>query len=299
MKTQTFDTVIIGGGLSGIATALRRNKRLENVLIIEQSHQLGGKLGAYEWQGFKWDKGPSLFTLPKLVDELFTLFGKNSTDYFEYQKFDENCRYHFKDGTHFTLYSSAEKRKSELSKYFNPTEIKDLEKYISKIRKTYDAIGELFIGSPKLSFSDAFKPKILKQYPKILSRQMLFSLNDYNERLLKNEKLVQLFNRYGTYNGSNPYKMSGLYSMIPHLELNVGTYFPKGGMRSIVESLVGLANEVGVHIKLNEKKTKVISTKEGFTIKLENETIKTKNVSAIPDLVKYFKKILYKYSFSQ
>ena len=292
MSIREFDTVVIGGGPSGIAAALRRNKRLENVLIIEQTDHLGGKLDTYEWQGFKWDKGPSLFTLPDLVDDLFRLYGKNPTDYFQYVLHDENCRYHFKDGTHFTLYSSSEKRTAELSKHFKQDEIDSVEKYITKIGKTYDAIGELFIGSPKLSFADAFKPKILKQYPKIVSRQMLFSMNDYNERLLKNEKLVQLFNRYGTYNGSNPYKMSGLYSMIPHLELNIGTYFPKGGMRSIVESLITLAKEEGVHIKLSEKNTKVIPTEDGYTIQLENETIKAKNVICSIDHVNFYKKVL-------
>ena len=292
MIENRFDTVVIGGGPSGIAAALRRRKRGENVLIIEQADHLGGKLDTYEWEGYKWDKGPSLFTLPNLVDELFTLYGKNPKDYFEYVLHDENCRYHFKDGTKFTFYSSAKKRQEELSKYFNQEEIDRVEKYISKIGKTYDAIGELFIGSPKLSFADAFKPKILKQYPKIVSRQMLFSMNDYNERLLKNEKLVQLFNRFGTYNGSNPYKMSGLYSMIPHLELNIGTFFPKGGMRSIVESLITLAKEQDVAIKLNEKNTKVIPQKDGYEISLEQETIYAKKVICAIDHVNFYKKVL-------
>lgn len=292
MSTKQYDTVIIGGGPAGIATALRRRKRGESVLLVEQNDKIGGKLDVYHWEGYRWDKGPSLFTLPETINELFELFDKNPKDYFDYHLIDENCRYHFNDGTHFTLYSDAERRKEELSKVFSKLEVNKVEKYIAKIGKLYEAIGELFIAAPKLNLSAALKPKVVKHYPKIVSRQMLYSLNAYNKRMLGNDKLVQLFNRYGTYNGSNPYQMSGLYSMIPHLELNIGTYFPIGGMRAIIDSLEKLAIEEGVLIKCKEQNTHVHKSPEGYTVQLQNETITANNLVCAMDHLNFYKHVI-------
>ena len=288
---KIYDTVVIGGGASGIAAALRRRSRGDTVLLLEKNEKLGGKLDVKEWNGYRWDKGPSLFTLPGLVDELFELFGKKSTNYFKYKLHHENTRYVFNDGTRFTFYSEPEKRKQELSKFFSDEEVESVERYIQNISKTYNAIGDLFIERPKLSLKDALKPEVIKQYPKVVSRQMFNSLNRYNERKLKNKKLVQLFNRFGTYNGSNPYQMSGLYSMIPHLELNIGTYFPVGGMRAIIDSLHKLAIEEGVEVRLNEDAITSGLNGTGYLVHTKDGTVKAKNLICAIDHVNFYDKV--------
>ena len=291
-ELKKYDTVVIGAGASGLAAALRRRKRGDSVLLIEKNDRVGGKLDVLEWEEFRWDKGPSLFTMPELILDLFKLYDKNPADYFEYRLHHENCRYHFPDGTSFIFYSDPEKRKESLRKVFSIEAVERAEKYIKKIAKTYESIGDMFIGRPKLSVKDALKPEVIKQYPKIVSRQMLYSLNAYNERTLKDPKLVQLFNRFGTYNGSNPYQMSGLYSMIPHLELNLGTYFPKGGMRAIVESLATLAREQGVDIALNEDNTNVQPIGDQYEVALNDEVVTASKVICAIDHVNFYKHIL-------
>lgn len=291
MTTVKYDTVIIGGGISGIATALRRHKKGDKVLLLEQSNQLGGKLGLYEWQGFKWDKGPSLFTLPNLITELFELYGKDPKAYFNYQEMDENCRYFFDNNLSFTFFKDEEKRRKELKKNFSEHEVAAVEAYLKSTEKIYNEIGELFIGEPKLSFKDMFKMKIVKQYPKFLSKQMLNSLNDFNKRWFSNPHLVQLFNRFGTYNGSNPYQMSGLYSMIPHLELNLGTFFPVGGMRAIIDALQQLLDEEGIAYELNCPKTAVHDLKTGAEVHSGNIKIIARQVVSAIDHMAFYEKV--------
>jgi phytoene desaturase len=290
-KKNTYDTVVIGGGLSGIAIALRRKKNGDNVLLLEKNNLLGGKLDQLRWNDYRWDKGPSLFTLPELVDDLFKLFGKNPKDYFDYILHDENCRYFFQDGTKFTVHSNPQKRRAELTSVFNQKDAIQVEKYLNKSAETYDAIGDMFTTSPKLSIKDAFKRATVKQYPKIISWQMLSTLNKFNRRKLSNEKLIQLFNRFGTYNGSNPYKMSGLYSMIPHLELNVGTYFPTGGMRSIIDGLEKLAREEGIEIRLNQNNIRSLSKDSGFNVSTANEILRCKHLVCAIDHVTFYKNV--------
>lgn len=286
-----YDTIVIGGGLSGIATALRRRRRGERVLLLEKNNKLGGKLDVLEWEGFRWDKGPSLFTLPHLVDELFELFNRKASDYFNYQLHTENCRYYFEDGTQFTFYSDSTRRKSELEKSLGIKAAIQVENYLESTSQTYDAIGDLFIDAPKLGWRDAFRKDIIKQYPKVISKQMMLTLNGYNERKFSNPKLVQLFNRFGTYNGSNPYKMSGLYSMIPHLELNLGTYFPKGGMRAIIEGLEKLAREVGVEIQLEQQNTQVKKIEDGYYVSASNGQFMCNKLICSIDHVSFYKNI--------
>ena len=103
--------------------------------------------------------------------------------------------------------------------------------------------------------------------------QLLESMNTANEKLLKEKHLIQLFNRFATYNGSNPYKTPAILCMIPHLEHNLGTFFPKNGMISIPQSLYQLAKEIGVQFHLGEKvKEIVVESKETKGIKREDNS---------------------------
>ena len=90
---------IIGAGVGGIATAIRLAKKGYDVSVFESNSYPGGKLSQLKSDQFRFDAGPSLFTMPELVDELFLLAGKNPTDFFSYQRLDETCRYFFDDGT--------------------------------------------------------------------------------------------------------------------------------------------------------------------------------------------------------
>ena len=91
--------IIIGAGIAGIASAIRLAVKGFEVTVFETNEYPGGKLSEIKNNGFRFDAGPSLLTMPHYVDELFTLAGKNSTDYFVYQKLDEICTYYYKDGT--------------------------------------------------------------------------------------------------------------------------------------------------------------------------------------------------------
>ena len=82
-------------------------------------------------------------------------------------------------------------------------------------------------------------------------------MNQVNEKAFKDSKTVRLFNRYATYNGSNPYKAPGILNIIPHLEFGLGAYLPKGGMHEITNSLVKLAKEIGVKFQFNAEVTSI------------------------------------------
>jgi phytoene desaturase len=230
--------------------------------------------------------------MPEQVDELFELYDKNPRDYFKYVQIEETCHYFFNDGTNFLFESNPEKRSSALIEKFGQSSGQAAIDYMVESEKTYNQVGTIFIDRPKYGIKNLFDRELIKRYPKLLSRKLLGSLNRWNERKLKQEHLVQIFNRYGTYNGSNPYQMSGLYSMIPHLELNLGTFFPEKGMRSIVDSLYDLAVEQGIEFRFDERQIHASPIKNGYAIETAAENFHTPLLVSAIDCVTFYKYIL-------
>lgn len=264
--------IVIGAGIAGLASALRLRKKGFEVDVFDANHHTGGKLDAKTIDGYRFDLGPSLFTMPHFVDELFELHDRNPADYFQYKRKDLLCNYFWDDGTFFPAYGNTSKFIKTAAKTFDEPE-NHLKKYIRSTEEKYDLTADLFLKGSLHKIKNYFSSATIKA---ILSMQKLHlnsSLDQVNKKFFDNPKLVQLFNRYATYNGSSPYQTPGIMSMIPHLEMNKGTYLPKGGMHEISQSLTRLAKELGITFKLgqqvqtiehNQKSVTGIQTTSGF-----------------------------------
>ena len=247
---------IIGSGIAGIASSLRLRKMGYEVHVFEANGFPGGKMDSLQLGEYRFDMGPSLFTLPNLVDELFQLYGVDPGEYFQYIRKDEICNYFWEDGTRFTAYAEQEKFLDEATSVFK-VERSTLSSYLNKSKKKYNLTAELFLEKSLHKASTFLNKKALRAIISAGSLDLMSTLNKVNEKTFQDPKLVQLFNRYATYNGSSPYKTPGIMSMIPHLEMDLGTYFPKGGMKSIPESLYQLAVFQGVKFHFNEPVRKI------------------------------------------
>lgn len=275
--------IVIGAGLAGLAVALRLKHKGENVLVIEKNDTYGGKLSSFKDGEFRFDNGPSLLTEPELIDELFLLFEKNPRDYFNYVQCEDSCIYHFENYPSIHFYRNGIIKEQGNTKH--PEQSKVLS-YIQQAYKDYTNIGGLFLNSEKPSFSKLFGKKFLKHYPYFLTKRFRGSLNNYNSKTFKDPRLIQILNRFGTYNGSNPFHMSGLYSMISHLELEKGAYFPIEGMRSIVDALYNLAKQVGIQFEFNETAS-AEKTNKGYKLTGKNQYCCERLICAIDHLTFY------------
>lgn len=248
---------IIGSGIGGLALALRWRKKGYDVTVFEANDFLGGKLAQMKDKGYRWDLGPSLFTQPWLITELFELFNKNPQDYFQFQQLETICHYFWDDGTRLSTFKNQEKTAKEFHEILgeNP---ESLLSYFKEIEDNYSIISPLFIENSLNQWNTWISSQAMKGYLNLHKLGVFSTMNQFNERKFKNPKTVQLFNRYATYNGSDPYKTPGTLTVIPHLEYNQGAYFPKGGIISIIQSLVKLAKEVGIQFKTHEKVEKIL-----------------------------------------
>ncbi len=269
-KTKKKPAIVIGAGVGGMATAIRLAAKGFQVMVFEKNTYPGGKLAQLEMDGFRFDAGPSLFTMPALVEELFELAGKNPQEYFSYERLDVVCKYFYEDGCVINAFANKKDYMEELKSKLG-IEAEPIEKHFTKSKEIYDITAKIFLEQSLHKPSTYLNKKTFKAALKLPRINAHLTMNAYNERVLKNEKLVQLFNRYATYIGSDPYQAPATLNIIPHLEQAIGAFFPKGGMHSITLALYKLAKELGVEFVFNsEVKNILIKEKKVAGISLEN-----------------------------
>lgn len=260
--------IIIGAGIAGIAASIRLNAKGYAVEVFEANAYPGGKLSAFSIDQYRFDAGPSLFTMPHYVDELFALCGEDPRDHFNYQKKELACKYFWEDGKRLSAYSDQEKYMEEVEQQLGVSP-KVLKAYLAKAKKKYDLTVDLFLEKSLHRWSTLFSFKTLKALSQLPVFEINKSLDAVNRAALKEPHLVQLYNRFATYNGSSPYQTPGIMTLIQHLESHYGTYIPEGGMVSISKSLYELAQRQGVKFHFNQKVDEILYTKnkvEGVSI---------------------------------
>lgn len=241
---------IVGAGLGGLATSVRLAAQGFRVTVFESGPSAGGKATWFEQAGYTFDAGPSLFTLPELVDDLFAVAGEDPAA-FEYAEESIACRYFWNDGLHFEAPAEPKQFAQAASEIFGEDAGRVL-KYLDEAAHAYQHFGKVFLENPLNEFSTWTNLRTLKLAKEIFRVDLLGTMDSHNRRAFNNPKLVQLFNRFATYNGSDPYRAPGLLTMIPHLEHGVGSFFPKGGIRAIPRVLQQLAEKMGVEFHFNK-----------------------------------------------
>ncbi|MBK7129106.1 MAG: phytoene desaturase [Crocinitomicaceae bacterium] len=287
MTNSKQKIAVIGAGLAGLAVAIRLRHQGFHVIVFEKQATHGGKLAEFTQHGYRFDKGPSLFTEPWELEELFSAVKEESSKFFSFKKIETACHYFFPDRTILRFSGNQKELKDEIETKISSEAALNVLSYLADSKKTYERIGTFFISQKAFTLRDIFKKELLVRYPWFLSSRMTKSLHAFNHGRLKNDKLVKIFDRFGTYNGSNPFQMSGIYSTIPHLEHNTGTWFPDRGMRDIVDSVYKLAVKNGVEFRFNQKIQDINFKDNSYTIVSDQSEKYNAVVCAIDHLAFY------------
>lgn len=289
---QRKKAIVIGAGIAGLAVAIRLQHQDFEVAVFEANSYPGGKLSEIRKNGFRFDAGPSLFTMPQFVEELFELSGKDITDYFQYEKKSVVCNYFYEDGTQFTAYADIQKFAKEAAKVFD-VEASTILTYLLSSQQKYELTAPLFLEKSLHKLSTYWSKKTIKALSQIRKLGIDRTLHQENKHVFEDARLVQFFDRFATYNGSDPYQTPGIMSMIPHLEQYFGTYFPKGGMHSITKSLFRLAKEIGVTFSFDTKVEKIIVEKsKAIGVEIGEQKYEADIVVNNMDVVPAYRKLL-------
>ena len=188
---MTKTVTIVGAGIAGIASAIRLAKLGHQVHVFESSTHPGGKLSQLGGKGYRFDAGPSLFTLPNLVDELFTLCNQNPQDHFQYQTLEDICHYFYEDGKKFVAYKSWDKFSDSLTEIASKNEISSLKKQLEKAAFRYNTTAPIFIEQSLHRIKNYLNFKTLKGILSSGKLNVFESMDQENRKLIGNPYLVQ------------------------------------------------------------------------------------------------------------
>jgi phytoene desaturase len=250
--------IIIGAGIAGIATAIRLAVKGYDTEIFEKNDVAGGKMYLIEKNGFFFDAGPSLFTQPQNIKELFEYADEPIEEYFNFSNVSLACRYFFESGIVVNAHTNKHEFARELNEKLGEPEQNVID-YLDESSRVYENVGNIFLNYSLKSISTWLHPRIFSAISSVGFSHLFSTLNSFNSKRLKTNEAVQIFNRFATYNGSNPYKAPGMLSLIPHLEQNEGTFYPQGGMISIPKALEALAIKKGVKFSFGKKVEKIVT----------------------------------------
>ena len=252
---------IIGGGLGGLSAAIYLANYGYVVDLFEKNSDTGGKVNQVKYGGYKFDTGPSKISLPYIVDSLFEDNGYDREKFFEYITLNPICRNFFSDGSVMDTLHNLLEMKSELSK-ISVCDSENYPKFIDYAQTIYEKAAEVFIFEPLHEVKKLINEN---KFPSIFDLKYIDAfrtLHDANSSFFKDYRVKQLFDRYASYNGSSPYNAPGSVNINTYIELILGTYYIKGGIFKLNESIKKLAIKSGVNIHLNSKVESIIVENE-------------------------------------
>lgn len=242
--------IIIGSGLGGLSAGISLASKGYQVKIIEKNEKPGGKMDEIQSNGFRFDTGPSLLTMKFVLEKLFLEAERKIEDYLEIIPIDPICRYFFADGTQLDAHSDLEEMCQKLPQQLQ-SERTAIQNYLTYSKNIYDLTTELFLFERIQSIAHISNPKAWKTLFNLKRIDPFRTVHQANKSFFKSKHLIQLFDRYATYNGSDPYQAPATLNIIPHVEYTLGSWYIKGGMYRLAEALTKLASELGVEFQYN------------------------------------------------
>ncbi len=284
---------VVGSGIAGLSVAARLAARGHAVHVYESAETPGGKLSSFFLNDFRFDRGPSLFTMPHLVDDLFRDCGEEASASFNYKKLAIHCAYFWNDKTQLRAYADEEQFTAEIKRQLktDPQPVLDL---LHRSEKLYQLTGRLFLERSlelkRFLDRDTFKALVRLPFYKLSK-----TLHEANSEMISHPKLQQYFNRFATYNGSDPYRAPAMLQIIPHFEHGIGAFFPTGGMYAITQAIVELAKRKGVVFHFASPVEEIcVENQQAIGIKTKGERVLYDLIISNMDMTPTYRRLLPK-----
>ena len=243
-------TVVIGGGFAGLSAACYLAKAGHQVTLLERHAQWGGRARQYQEQGYTFDMGPSWYWMPDVFDRFFADFGKKTSDYYKLHLLDPAYSVYFEDGK-VEMPATAEETIA-LFERMEPGAGVKLQKFLDDGAYKYEVGINDLVRKPGRSLLEFADMRVLKG---LFQLDLLRNIRSVINQNFKNPQLRQLMEFPVLFLGAVPQNTPALYSLMNYADRVLGTWYPEGGMHSVVRAMVSLAEELGVSMKLEHEVT--------------------------------------------
>ncbi|QDG51229.1 phytoene desaturase [Persicimonas caeni] len=247
---------IIGAGMGGLSSAISLAARGHEVTVYEAGPRSGGKVGIATHDGVEFDTGPSLLTLPDLIDEVLALAGTSLEAELELLRHDVAFRYLWPDGTALDVHFAPEDTRESVRKTLGDKAARQFDDFLGYARRIWEAAAPNFVLGPAPSFGSVVKLG-LGSLGKMMAIDPMNTMARGIESRVKDPKLRDLLFRYATYNGSNPFEAPATLNCIAWVELGLGGWGIRGGMYELARAMERVARRVGVEFALDSYVTSI------------------------------------------
>ena len=250
---------VIGGGLGGLAAAIRLQSAGYETTIFEKRDMPGGRAYVYKDNGFTFDAGPTVITAPHCLEELFELSGRKLSDYVELMPVEPFYRLMWEDGYVFDYGSSLDETLQQIKKK-SPSDEKGYLKFLKYAEEVFNAGYSELVHVPFLNWWSMIR--VSPQLAKLSAHKSVYS---QVSKFIKDPHLRQAFSFHSLLVGGNPFNASSIYTLIHFLERKWGVFFPKGGTGALVSAMVKLFQDLGGEIKLNSEVDRIEESQNQVT----------------------------------
>jgi phytoene desaturase len=254
--------VVVGGGVGGLAVAIRLAAQGHDVTVFERNDTVGGKVATIERDGYTFDVGPSLVTLPHVLDELFRAAGTSLDEQVDLIRLDPQFRYHWRDGSELIVHDDASATAASFDR-FEAGAGDQWRAFDARGRRIWDVADRTFFAGP-MSNPMALA-KRLRSPLDLVAIDAWRTLHRSTDSYFDDPRLVQWADRYATYSGSSPYRAPATLGCIPHIEARFGCWYPIGGLATIRKALERVAIDRGVTIRTSCDVARIVSRLEVVT----------------------------------
>ncbi|MFJ3384478.1 MULTISPECIES: phytoene desaturase family protein [unclassified Curtobacterium] len=256
-KVPVRRAVVIGGGISGLASAALLARDGFAVTVLEQRSQLGGRAGSWERDGFRFDTGPSWYLMPEVFDHFFRLLGTSADEQLDLVKLDPGYRVYSEGYDEPIDLRASREDNLALFESIEPGAGKRMAKYLDSAAETYDMAVRRFLYGTFQDFRKLAAPDVLLRMGK-LARLLIEPLSTFAESAVRDRRLWQVLGYPAVFLGTSPYAAPSMYHLMSHLDLADGVLYPKGGITEVIGAVERVARAEGAQIIAGAKVERIV-----------------------------------------
>jgi phytoene desaturase len=282
VQGATDRIVVVGAGLGGLACALWLAGAGREVIVLEREPVPGGRAGRLSVDGYEFDTGPAVLTLPDLLDEAFAALGERLADWVDLRPVDPAYRAHFADGSTLDVIADPARMAGEVSRVCGLDEGYRYLRFVAHLRRLWQLQRRDFVERNLDGPADLATGRLLQ----LVAAGGFRRLQPKVDRFLKDPRTRRVFSFQAMYAGLSPYDALGLYAVIGYLDAVLGVYFPSGGVHAVPQALAGAAAKHGVQLRygITVQRVEVRGDRAVAVVTADGERIAADAVVLNPDL---------------
>ncbi len=282
VRGKSDHVVIVGAGLGGLSTAMRLAAAGRAVTVLEREATPGGRAGLWEVDGHKFDTGPTVLTMPNLIDDVFACLGEKTSDWLALQPVSPLYRTYYPDGSRLDVHSDPHQMAAEIETQIGSDEAGNYLRFVEYVSKLYELEMADFIDRNIDSPLDLLTPNLARLAAIGGFRRLAPKVNEY----LKDPRTQRVFSFQAMYAGMSPFDALAIYAVIAYMDSVAGVYFPKGGMQAVPQAMADAAAKHGVVFRYGTEVASVETRGDRATavVTVDGERIAADVVVLNPDL---------------